>query len=73
MIKKWNQKNKEESAKPNSHISSTLHMICTCSDSGRHTVTNTFTTLHCKYKSSNIYIGKGKVIPLQARCGPEGG
>ena len=27
----------------------------------------------CKIRGNQIYIYKGKVIPLQARCGPEGG
>jgi len=27
----------------------------------------------CELRTEFIYEGKGKVIPLQARCGPEGG
>jgi len=36
----------KEYDKPNSHISSKLHMICISADNGRHHVTKTFTTLH---------------------------
>ena len=40
--------------KPNSHISSKLHMIYISSDNGRHPVTKTFTKLH--YTSLHLSI-----------------
>ena len=45
---KWNQKNMTECDKRNSHINSKLHVICISSDGDdRHSLTETFTTLHC--------------------------
>jgi len=41
----------KECDKPNSHISSKLHMIYISSNNGRHPVINTFTLLH--YTSPN--------------------
>ena len=45
---KWNQKNMTECDKRNSHINSKLHVTCISSDDDdRHSLTETFTTLHC--------------------------
>ena len=51
MIKKKNQRNKQECNKRNSHISSKLHMIYISSNNDRHPVTKTLTPPH--YTSPN--------------------
>ena len=40
-------KNMKECDERKSHTSSKLHMICISSDNVRHTVTKTYTTIHC--------------------------
>jgi len=66
----------KECDKPNSHISSKLHVIYISSNNDRHTVTKTFTTLHSTsvhlwtllYVTETSYIVTAIKLPLTHFC-----